>query len=126
LNALGVGLAVDDFGVGYSSLNYLKRLPIQKLKIDKSFIRDVITDPDDRAITETIVALARGLRLSVVAEGVETEAQFALLEELKCDEVQGFLFSPPLAPMAFMAWYADNCPLQHGHSTGDDRSGGEA
>jgi diguanylate cyclase (GGDEF)-like protein/PAS domain S-box-containing protein len=126
LNTLGVGLAVDDFGVGYSSLNYLKRLPIQKLKIDKSFIRDVITDPDDRAITETIVALARGLRLSVVAEGVETEAQFALLEELKCDEVQGFLFSPPLAPMAFMAWYADNCPLQHGHSTGDDRSGGEA
>jgi diguanylate cyclase (GGDEF)-like protein/PAS domain S-box-containing protein len=122
LSSLGVGLAVDDFGVGYSSLNYLKRMPIQKLKIDKSFIRDVITDADDRAITETIIALARGLRLSVVAEGVETEEQLAFLENLDCDEVQGHLFSPALAPMAFMAWYADNCPLQHGHLQDPDSS----
>jgi len=120
LAALGVGIAVDDFGVGYSSLNYLKRLPIQKLKIDKSFIRDVINDADDRAITEAIIALSHSLRLTVVAEGVETEQQLAFLENLKCDEVQGHLFSPALAPMAFMAWYADNCPLQHGHAASQD------
>jgi diguanylate cyclase (GGDEF)-like protein/PAS domain S-box-containing protein len=103
LRAMGVGISIDDFGTGYSSLGYLKRFPIDTIKIDRSFVRDVTTDQNDAAIVTTVIAMARGLNLRVVAEGVETEAQLRFLRDNKCDEYQGFLLSPAVSPNEFEA-----------------------
>ena len=92
---IGLQLSIDDFGTGYSSLSYLKRFPIDKLKIDKSFVDGLPTDVDDIAIVEAIIAIAHALRLTVIAEGVETEDQYALLRKFHCNEIQGYIFSKP-------------------------------
>jgi EAL domain-containing protein (putative c-di-GMP-specific phosphodiesterase class I) len=103
IGALGVRLAIDDFGTGYSSLAYLRELPIQKLKIDRSFLRGIETDAASEAIARTIASLARTLGISVAAEGVETAGQLDKLLALGCSEWQGHYFSEPLDASAFAA-----------------------
>jgi diguanylate cyclase (GGDEF)-like protein/PAS domain S-box-containing protein len=103
LGERGCGIAVDDFGTGYSSLSYLKRLPIDTLKIDRSFVRDIVADRDDAAIVSAVVAMARKLKLDVVAEGVETREQLAVVRELGIDRYQGYLVSPGVTGEEFAA-----------------------
>ncbi len=98
LSEMGVHLAIDDFGVGYSSLSHLKRFPIDTLKIDQTFVRDVVTSSDDAAITRAMIAMGKSLNLRIVAEGVETAEQLAFLSKERCTEFQGFLFGKPLPP----------------------------
>jgi diguanylate cyclase (GGDEF)-like protein len=97
----GVGISLDDFGTGYSSLSYLQKLPLDTLKIDLSFIRNILTNPNDAAIVKTIIAMAHNLDLRVIAEGVEEKAQLAFLKDQGCDSIQGYLFSPPVPPAQF-------------------------
>ncbi len=103
LKGMGINISIDDFGTGFSSLASLKRLPIDALKIDKSFVSDATTDPDDAALVMAIITLAHNLRLKVIAEGVETEEQLRFLHLLRCDEIQGYLFSKPLPAEALVS-----------------------
>ncbi len=107
---MGISLSLDDFGTGYSSLNYLKRFPIHELKIDQSFVRDLVLNSDDAAITKAIISLAHSLQLSVIAEGVETQEQLDYLKTNGCDEIQGYYFSRPLPADALTKL------LQEGHN----------
>ena len=96
LKALGIRLALDDFGTGYSSLNYLSRLPVDTLKIDRSFVMDISESTERYNLVRNVIRMSHDLGMQVVAEGVETEEQLALLRELDCDEIQGYLISPPV------------------------------
>jgi diguanylate cyclase (GGDEF)-like protein/PAS domain S-box-containing protein len=104
LKARGIGFSLDDFGTGYSSLAYLKQLPLDEIKIDQSFVRDVLSDPNDASIAHSILALGQGLNLAVVAEGVETREQHAFLAGHGCHAYQGYLFNKPQPPASFEAW----------------------
>jgi diguanylate cyclase (GGDEF)-like protein len=119
LNALGVALAMDDFGTGYSSLSYLKRFPFDSLKIDREFVRDVGTDPEDRALVTAAIRLGKGLGLTVVAEGVEREEQLRFLAEQGCDLAQGYLFSKPLEAQAFAARWLQPMLALHDEDAAD-------
>jgi EAL domain-containing protein (putative c-di-GMP-specific phosphodiesterase class I) len=105
IRALGVRIAIDDFGTGFSSLSYLSKLPVDSLKIDRSFVTDLTSEPEGLALVSTIINLAHSLSLSVVAEGVETTQQSHLLRLLRCDEVQGFLYGKPVASDIFEREY---------------------
>ena len=96
LKSHGAGFSLDDFGTGYSSLAYLQRFPLDQVKIDRAFVRDILTNKNSAAISQAIIALSKAMGLKVIAEGVETEAQRAFLAGLGCDVYQGYLFSPPV------------------------------
>ena len=102
LKDLGIKLAIDDFGTGYSSLSYLKKFPIDKLKIDKSFVNELPNNPKDVAIARTIIALAKGLEMKTIAEGVELQKQKDFLEQEECDEIQGWLYGKALRENDFI------------------------
>jgi EAL domain-containing protein (putative c-di-GMP-specific phosphodiesterase class I) len=106
LRARGISVAYDDFGTGYASLSVLRRLPVDRVNIDRSFVRDVLANRGDAAIVRSILLIARNFDLRVIAEGVETPEQAELLHGLGCQEAQGFLYSPALPPREFARWIA--------------------
>jgi EAL domain-containing protein (putative c-di-GMP-specific phosphodiesterase class I) len=106
IKALGVNLAIDDFGTGFSSLSYLRRFPIDRLKIDQSFVRDIQKLPVNESIARAIVALAKSLSLDIIAEGIEQQPERAVIELMGCREGQGYLFARPLSAEDFLVWFA--------------------
>ena len=112
LSRCGFNIALDDFGTGYSSLSYLSKFPFTSLKIDRAFVRDIPADPDHVAIARAIVAMGQGLRLRLIAEGVETEEQRAFLSGLGCSLMQGYLFGKPLPAAEATAWLAGSAQRQ--------------
>jgi EAL domain-containing protein (putative c-di-GMP-specific phosphodiesterase class I) len=121
LGQLGVGLSIDDFGTGYSSLSYLRRFPLQVLKVDRSFVRDIVSDPRSAEIAQTIVMLAHNLGLEAVAEGIETHEQLLKLQAIGCVFGQGFFFSRPVAPDAAIDFIGAFLPAPRLESTSDER-----
>ena len=117
LEALGVRVAIDDFGTGYSSLSHLKRFPMHTIKIDRSFVKHITNDPDDEAIVTAIIGMARGLKLQVVAEGVETREQMEFLRAQRCDEMQGYLVTPPLPDQDIIPFLEEEWVLEEGVQT---------
>jgi len=111
LKKAGLRLSIDDFGTGYSSLSYLKRFPLDKLKIDASFVRDIVNDSADLAIVHAVVSLGHSLGLKVVAEGVEHEAELQILNGMGCDIAQGYYFCRPVPADQFEAWLANYVPV---------------
>jgi diguanylate cyclase (GGDEF)-like protein len=107
LSLMGLSLSIDDFGTGQASLTYLKKLPVEKLKIDQSFVRDIETDPDDKLIVRATIELAHRLGLRVIAEGVETAGCYELLRQMKCDYMQGYYISRPIEADQIASWYGD-------------------
>ena len=119
LNAYGVGIAIDDFGTGYSSLSYLAQLPVQTLKIDQSFIANLTESDTNTRVVQSIIALGKAMELDVVAEGVETDQQYAILRRLECDFVQGYFIARPMPADEFKRWchgHEDTQNLKHGSS----------
>ncbi|OYY78723.1 MAG: hypothetical protein B7Y33_05220 [Hydrogenophilales bacterium 16-62-9] len=108
IKRMGVKISMDDFGTGYSSLAYLKRFPLDTLKIDRAFVKDVGVDLDDTAIVRAVIALSHNLRLTVVAEGVETREQLGFLREARCDQAQGYFISRPMDAASFEAWMMEH------------------
>jgi EAL domain-containing protein (putative c-di-GMP-specific phosphodiesterase class I) len=112
LKAQGVRVSIDDFGIGYSSLSYLRQLPIDTLKIDQSFVRNIATVRGDSAIVTAVIVMAHALKLDVVAEGVETGSQLAFLGARRCDRIQGFFFSPAVCPEELKPLLAAGSPAR--------------
>ncbi len=108
LSGMGLRLAIDDYGVGYSSLSYIMKLPVQELKIDRSFIAGMVANPDLSTIVRSTIELGHNLGMKVVAEGVEDGHGWDLLETLGCDDAQGYFISPPLEPAALVAWMREH------------------
>jgi EAL domain-containing protein (putative c-di-GMP-specific phosphodiesterase class I) len=118
LKETGVTLSIDDFGTGFSNLSYLRRFPVDRLKIDLSFVREIATDPGSLAISEAIIQMSHSLNLQVVAEGVETRDQLELLGARRCDTIQGYYFSPPIAHDALAALLGEGRRLNYPASPG--------
>jgi EAL domain-containing protein (putative c-di-GMP-specific phosphodiesterase class I) len=107
LGLMGLSLSIDDFGTGQASLTYLKKLPVEKLKIDQSFVRDIETDSEDKLIVKATIELAHRLGLKVIAEGVETAGSYELLRQMECDYVQGYYISRPIEANQIVSWYGN-------------------
>jgi EAL domain-containing protein (putative c-di-GMP-specific phosphodiesterase class I) len=120
LRQMGIKISLDDFGTGYSSLNYLKRFDVSAVKLDKSFVRDITSNVDDAAISKAVIAMAHGLGLNVIAEGVETLRQLIMLDELGCDDIQGYFINKPMPEDEFtrilsvtQATFSDRIVISH-------------